>query len=86
MNQEQADAYWKANIRLIGILLAVWAIVSYGMGILFYAAFPEFTLPGFQIPLGFWFAHQGAMLVFIVLIIVYAKTMDKIDAEHDVQE
>jgi putative solute:sodium symporter small subunit len=84
--EDKAVAYWKANIRLIGIMLAIWAFVSYGMGIFFYRAAPDFYLPGFQIPLGFWFAHQGAMFVFVILIIVYAKLMDGIDEQYDVKE
>lgn len=86
MDKQKAEDYWNENKKVIGILLGIWAFVSYGMGIFFYAAAPTFTLPGMQIPLGFWFAHQGAMIVFIFIIIVYAVWMDKIDQKYDVNE
>ncbi len=74
-------AYWKKNSRLIYGLLAVWAIVSYGLGILF----PMNFLIG-SLPAGFWWAQQGSMYVFVLLIFIYAWRMDKIDREFDVHE
>lgn len=79
-----ALAYWKANIRLILILLAIWAGVSYGLGIILAPALNNISLG--QLPLGFWFAQQGAMFVFVILIFVYSVLMDGVDKEHDVQE
>ena len=75
------EAYWRKNRRLIIVLLAIWAIVSYGFAILF----PMNFLIG-QLPAGFWWAQQGSMYVFVVLIFVYAWRMDAIDREFDVHE
>jgi putative solute:sodium symporter small subunit len=82
--EEKAQAYWKRNISLIGKLLAVWALVSYVCGILLAIPF-ESTFIG-QIPLGFWFAQQGSIVTFIVLIWIYARQMDKLDREFDLYE
>ncbi len=78
------EAYWKANIRLVIMHLVVWAIVSYGMGILFRPALSGISIGGTD--LGFWFAQQGSMLVFIVQIFVYAAQMSKLDRQFDVHE
>lgn len=77
-------AYWKANVRLIIILLAIWALVSYVLGIIFAA--PLNNIPVIRLPMGFWWAQQGSMFVFVILIFVYSKLMDKVDEEHDVHE
>ncbi len=82
--EEKAIAYWKANVRLIFILLAIWALVSYVAGIIL--ARPLVTINLGQVPLSFWFAHQGSMITFVVLIFVYAKLMDGIDNKFDVHE
>ena len=76
--------YWKRNLKYLGILLVIWFVVSYGCGILFADALNNFTLGGF--PLGFWFAQQGAIYVFVVLIFVYVYLMNKLDKEFDVDE
>jgi putative solute:sodium symporter small subunit len=76
--------YWKKNITLILSLLAVWATVSIGFGILLVKPLNAITFG--QLPLGFWFAQQGAIYVFVILIIVYAVLMDKMDKEYDVHE
>ena len=70
-------AYWAANKRLIIQLLSVWAFVSYGCGILFVEALNKIQF--FGVPFGFWMAHQGAIYVFILLIVIYAKRMDTLD-------
>lgn len=82
--EEKAIAYWKANVRLIFILLAIWALVSYVASIIL--AQPLVTINLGQVPLSFWFAHQGSMITFVVLIFVYAKLMDGIDNKFDVHE
>lgn len=79
-----ARAYWKANIRLVLWLLAVWFAVSYGAGILFADWLDQFRIGGFK--LGFWFAQQGSIYVFVALIFVYVWRMNKLDREHDVHE
>ncbi len=82
---EKAQAYWKENITYIGILLLVWATVSYGCGILFVEPLNNILLPG-GLPLGFWFAQQGAIYVFVVLIFVYGRLMDSLDKKYGVGE
>ena len=76
--------YWRANLRLIRSLLLVWAIVSYGFGILFVEQLNQFSLG--NLPLGFWFAQQGSVYIFVVLIFVYAFVMDRIDSKYGVKE
>ena len=76
--------YWPTVLRLICIILAVWALVSYGAGILFAPALNSIHLGGY--PLGFWFSQQGSMYVFIALIFIYSWKMGKIDEEFDVHE
>lgn len=79
-----ADAYWKANIRLVMVLLAIWFAVSYGAGILFADWLDQFRIGGFK--LGFWFAQQGSIYVFVGLIFYYVWRMNRLDREHDVHE
>ena len=81
---EQAQNYWKANLKLIIILLAIWALVSYVAGIILAPALNNIYIG--QLPAGFWFAQQGSMVIFVILIFVYSYMMDKVDQEHDVHE
>jgi putative solute:sodium symporter small subunit len=74
--------YWRANLRLMGWLLAVWFVASFGLGILLVEPLNAFFLGGF--PLGFWFAHQGSILVFVVLVGIYAVAMDRLDRHYGV--
>ena len=76
--------YWPTVLRLIVSVLIVWALVSYGAGILFASALDSIHLGGY--PLGFWFSQQGSMYIFIGLIFFYAWKMGKIDEEFDVHE
>ncbi len=76
--------YWKRNLKLMGVLLTIWAVVSYGCGILFVEQLNTIRIGGF--PLGFWFAQQGSIYVFVVLIFVYYVMMQKLDEEFDVHE
>ncbi len=84
MSPEKAQAYWKENISMIFKLLVVWFVVSYGCGILFINELNEFTISG--VKLGFWFAQQGAIYVFVVLIFIYVKVMSDIDEKYGVSE
>jgi len=84
MTPENRAAYWSANLRLLITLLVIWFAVSYGCGILFVDALNTISLGGYK--LGFWFAQQGSMYVFLVLIFVYAVRMDQLDKKFDVQE
>lgn len=81
---EQRIAYWKRNVRMLLWLLVVWFVVSYGCGILFVDFLNQFHLGGF--PLGFWFAQQGSIYTFVILIFVYVWRMNKLDREFDVHE
>lgn len=76
--------YWKRNIRLMSILLVIWFIVSYGFGIMLVNVLDQIQFFGFK--LGFWFAQQGSIYVFVVLIFVYARKMNALDREFDVHE
>jgi putative solute:sodium symporter small subunit len=76
--------YWRTNVRYLLILLSIWFAVSYGAGILFREALDRIVLFGF--PLGFWFAQQGSIYVFVVLIFVYVRLMNRLDAKHGVAE
>ncbi len=78
------DEYWKKNLTLIGILLAIWAFVSYGLGIFLVQPLNNIWLGGY--PLGFWFAQQGSIYVFVILILVYCVLMNKMDRDYDVDE
>jgi putative solute:sodium symporter small subunit len=78
----RARAYWRANLRLMGILLIIWFVVSFGFGILLVDPLNQIGFFGFK--LGFWWAHQGSIYVFIVLIFVYANRMKKLDAQFGV--
>jgi len=85
---EQQEArpqdYWKENLRLVGICLAIWFTVSFGFGILLVDVLNNVSLFGFK--LGFWFAQQGSIYVFLVLIFYYAHRMNKLDRKFGVHE
>jgi putative solute:sodium symporter small subunit len=81
-----AEAYWRKNLQYVGTLLAVWFAVSFGAGILFVDALNTFRIPGTGFPLGFWFAQQGSIYVFVVLIFVYVVLMNRLDREYGVDE
>ncbi|MEO0511639.1 MAG: DUF4212 domain-containing protein [Planctomycetota bacterium] len=79
-------AYWRANIRYLVMLLSVWFAVSYGAGVLFVDALNRVRLPGSGFKLGFWFAQQGSIVVFVVLIFVYVWLMNRLDRRFGVAE
>jgi putative solute:sodium symporter small subunit len=80
----KSAAYWKANVRLVAILLTIWFVVSYLFGVLLVDTLNVIKIGGAG--LGFWFAQQGSIYTFLVLIFVYAKRMNKLDQEFDVHE
>jgi putative solute:sodium symporter small subunit len=82
--QQQAKAYWKINLRYLITLLSIWFLVSYGAGILFRDFLNGFKLGGFQ--LGFWFAQQGSIYVFVILIFVYVYLMNRLDRKFGYRE
>ena len=79
-----AAAYWRANLRLVAVLLAVWFTVSFGFGILLVDVLNTISIGG--VKLGFFFAQQGAIYVFVALIFVYAWQMNKLDRKYNVHE
>jgi putative solute:sodium symporter small subunit len=81
---KSGEAYWKATLSLVAKILVVWFLVSFGAGILFADWLNNIHLGGY--PLGFWFAQQGSMYIFVALIFIYAKKMDAIDRKFDVHE
>ena len=84
MDAEKAQAYWRENIRTILALLAVWFLVSLGAGVLFINQLNAIEISG--VKLGFWFAQQGSIYAFVVLIFVYVYKMRKIDEKYGVDE
>ena len=81
---KKAKAYWRTNIKYVVILLAIWFLVSYGAGILFKDQLNTIKIGGFK--LGFWFAQQGSMYVFVILIFVYVWLMNKLDKKYGYDE
>ena len=84
MSDKGNTAYWSATLGLLTKIMIVWFVVSFGAGILFVEQLNHIKLGGY--PLGFWFAHQGSIYVFIALIFYYAKKMGDIDRQFDVEE
>ncbi len=77
-------SYWKKNLSYLAVLLSIWFLVSFCCGIFFADYLNQFKLGGF--PLGFWFAQQGSIYVFIILIFVYVKWMNRLDKAYEVDE
>ncbi len=84
LSEERVAAYWRQNVRLLLSLLVIWFFASFGAGILFFESLNAYEIAGF--PLGFWFAQQGAIYVFVVLIFVYAWQMKKIEKRFGVDD
>jgi putative solute:sodium symporter small subunit len=82
--QTSSGAYWKANIRLVTVLLVIWFIVSYLFGIVLVEPLNAIRIGG--VGLGFWFAQQGSIFTFVILIFVYAARMNALDRKFDVHE
>jgi putative solute:sodium symporter small subunit len=80
----QKLSYWQRNLRLIATCLVIWFVVSYGFGILLVEPLNTIRIGGYK--LGFWFAQQGSIYVFVALIFYYARAMNKLDEEFDVNE
>ncbi len=84
MSDLSTDAYWKANVRIITICMVIWALVSFGFGIVLRPLLSGIPVGGTD--LGFWFAQQGSMLTFIVLVFFYRAYMNKLDRKFGVEE
>lgn len=80
-SEEAKRLYWRKNLTWLGILLSVWFVVSYGCGIIFVEELDKIRIPGTGFKLGFWFAQQGSIYVFLVLIAVYVVVMNRLDRE-----
>ena len=72
-----ARAYWRTNLRILTLLLAIWAVAGFGLGIVAVPWLDAFRLGGF--PLGFWFGQQGSIVAFVLIILVYAVWMDRVE-------
>jgi putative solute:sodium symporter small subunit len=83
-SQRDDHAYWRANLKLGAVLLAIWFVVSFGFGILLVE--PLNRIPFFGFKLGFWWAQQGAIFVFVILIFVYTRMMKRIDRRYGVHD
>lgn len=84
MSKTNLQQYWQENVRYLAILLVIWFLVSYGAGILFVEQLNQIKIGGFK--LGFWFAQQGSIYVFVILIYVYVRLMNNLDKKYDVDE
>ena len=82
--EQQRKAYWHANLKLVAFCLSIWFVVSFGFGIILVDQLNTIHLGGYK--LGFWFAQQGSIYVFVVLIFFYAWRMNKLDKKFDVDE
>lgn len=76
------ERYWRANVRIMFILLTVWGSASFGCGILLADWLNQFRLPGTGYPLGFWFAQQGSIVTFVLCILAYCLLMNRLDRRH----
>jgi|TARA_B100001939_G_scaffold157944_1_gene136499 putative solute:sodium symporter small subunit len=74
------NKYWQENLKIISILLAIWFIVSFGFGILLSDFLDQFKFGGFK--LGFWFAQQGSIFFFVILIFIYVHLLNKLDDKY----
>ena len=83
-DKEKARAYWKENLKYVVILLIIWFLVAYGAGIILKDALNTIKVGGFK--LGFWFAQQGSIYVFVILIFVYVRLMNKLDKKYGYDE
>lgn len=84
LSEQQKQAYWSYNLRLTVVLLSIWFVVTYLLGGLFAGALNNVTFIGF--PLGYYIAAQGSIIVFVIEIAVYAKLMNRKDAEYGLTE
>ena len=78
-SRRNIDQYWKKNIQIVSILLVFWFLASFGFGIIFADSLDEISFFGFK--LGFWFAQQGSILIFVAIIFIYIRSMKKLDQE-----
>ena len=83
-NKNLKKEYWKKNLQYLAVLLSIWFVVSYGFGIILVDVLDKIKIGGFK--LGFWFSQQGSILVFVIIIFVYVRLMNKLDKKYGVEE
>ena len=83
-NDKDLKLYWRKNLRYLAILLIIWFVVSFGFGIILAEPLNSIRIGGFK--LGFWFAQQGSIYVFVALIFVYVRWMNQLDKDFDIKE
>ena len=85
-SSKNVDRYWKKNIQIVSILMFLWFLASFGFGIIFVNDLDEISFFGFK--LGFWFAQQGSIIIFVAIIFIYIRSMKKLDQEfkEDIDE
>lgn len=76
--------YWRSNLRIVAVLMAIWFVVAFCISIFFIQPLNSFTIG--KLGLGFWFAQQGSIFVFVLLVLAYALLMDRLDRKYDVNE
>lgn len=84
MNHHNLKKYWRTNLKYLGILLSIWFLVSYVLGIILVDQLNTIKIGGFK--LGFWFAQQGSIYVFVLIILVYIRLMNRLDKKYNVNE
>ena len=85
-NNSDPRAYWRQNVRYVSVLLSIWFLASFGFGVLLVEPLNQIRIPNTGLQLGFWFAQQGSIYTFVVLIFVYVRLMNRLDASHGVAE
>ncbi len=83
-NKNLKTEYWKKNLQYLAVLLSIWFAVSYGFSIILVDVLDKIKIGGFK--LGFWFSQQGSIFVFVIIIFVYVRLMNKLDKKYDVEE
>ena len=86
MNEKKINknSYWKANLKVVSVLLFIWFIASFGAGIIFSDSLDKIVIGGFE--LGFWFAQQGSIIIFVFIIVIYCFLMNRLDKKFDISE
>ena len=80
--KESLRRYWRSNLRILAVLLCIWFVAGLGCGVLWADWLNHFTLPGTAFPLGFWFAQQGSIVIFVLVILVYCLLLNRLDRKH----
>ena len=84
MSNQNLKKYWKTNLKYLGLLLSIWFLVSYVFGIILVDELNQIKFSGFK--LGFWFAQQGSIYCFVLIILIYIKLMNKLDKKYGVND